>query len=72
VDELDLFRDLGGGPVAPSDDVRQLASVRLAAAIQREQVDGATEPCDHTRQALTDGSVREFVSTPQGCRRRRP
>lgn len=36
MDELDLFRDLGGGPVAPSDDVRRRASTRLVEAIERE------------------------------------
>jgi hypothetical protein len=41
VDELDLFRDLGGGPVAPSDDVRRRAAARLVAAIQRERVSSA-------------------------------
>jgi hypothetical protein len=38
VDELDLFRDLGGGPVAPSNDVRRRASAQLAKVIEREQV----------------------------------
>jgi hypothetical protein len=41
VDELDLFRDLGGGPVAPSDDVRRRASARLVEAIEREQASSA-------------------------------
>jgi len=41
VDELDLFRALDGGPVAPSDDVRRRASARLVAAIQRERVSSA-------------------------------
>jgi hypothetical protein len=41
VDELDLFRDPGGGPVAPSDDVRRRASARLVAAIERERVSSA-------------------------------
>ena len=41
MDELDLFRDLGGGPVAPSGDVRSRASARLGAAIQRERVSSA-------------------------------
>lgn len=37
MDELDLFRDLGGEPVAPSDDVRRRAAARLVAAIERER-----------------------------------
>jgi hypothetical protein len=41
VDELDLFRDLRGGPVAPSDDVRRRASARLLAAIQSERASSA-------------------------------
>lgn len=41
MDELDLFRDLGGRPVAPSDDVRRRASARLAAAIERERASSA-------------------------------
>jgi hypothetical protein len=41
VDELDLFRDVGGGPVAPSDDARRRAAARLVAAIQRERVPSA-------------------------------
>ena len=41
MDELDLFRDLGGGPVAPSDDVRRRAAARLDAAIQRERTSSA-------------------------------
>jgi hypothetical protein len=41
VDELDLFRDLGAGPVAPSDDVRRRARARLRAAIQSERASSA-------------------------------
>lgn len=41
MDELDLFRQLGGGPVAPSDDVRRRASARLVAAIERERASSA-------------------------------
>jgi len=41
VDELDLFRDLRGGSVAPSDDVRRRAAARLLAAIQRERASSA-------------------------------
>ena len=41
MDELDLFRDLGGRPVAPSDDVRRRAAARLVAAIDRERIPSA-------------------------------
>lgn len=41
MDELDLFRDLGGAPVAPSDEVRRRASASLVAAIQRERASSA-------------------------------
>lgn len=41
MDELDLFRDVADGPVAPSDDVRRRAAARLVAAIQRERVSPA-------------------------------
>ena len=41
MDELELFRDLGGGSVAPSDDVRRRASARLVAAIERERASSA-------------------------------
>ena len=41
MDELDLFRQLAGGPVAPSDDVRRRASARLVAAFERERASSA-------------------------------
>jgi hypothetical protein len=44
VDELDLFRDLRGEPVAPSGKARRSASARLAAAIQREQASSSALP----------------------------